>query len=506
MAISVLLMISGLQLTGCKTEEMKMVEKENVKTVRGIKDSEKYDSDKMCGRAATAVIAAADSSKQSKKGADFVCTGVNDQIVIQKAIDALPPVGGKVLLLEGTFVVSDSILLKSKLHLQGMGAGLENSGRTTIKLADGVNKTVIKYPGILSENTYHNFKNVMITDLSIDGNKAHNKSGHGIDLSGGYKILLEHFYITNAPHNGVHMDGSIARTMIQILKNGKVDWSGGNGFHFTRANGLLLDSLTVDQCAGNGYYLGFAYLIDGNFLYAGLNGGDGFVIDTINSGRLVGLWAENNKNQGFNLHELTQVQFANLRCQKNELTTDKQEITFRATANCTMTNVEILNLVDNACGLAISSNTGLIVVGGHIDMRGKGSKAMYIDSTSYRITNLSLIADTKIDWGGAQTKVANWKRTSDGVIRDCPGYANENSGTATIASGTTSVSVLHGLDETPTLDDIQVTPTNNLGTATKFWISSPTAAQFTINVDVDPGPATAAFTWKVDSALRRKEN
>ncbi len=68
-------------------------------------------------------------------------------------------------------------------------------------------------------------------------------------------------------------------------------------------------------------------------------------------------------------------------------------------------------------------------------------------------------------------------------------------GTATVANGATTVVVSHGLSVTPVLKDLSVTPTNNLGNATKFWISSPTATQFTINVDSDPGATTATFVW-----------
>lgn len=74
-------------------------------------------------------------------------------------------------------------------------------------------------------------------------------------------------------------------------------------------------------------------------------------------------------------------------------------------------------------------------------------------------------------------------------------FKTENNGTATVASGATSIVVNHGLNMTPTLNNISVTPTNNLGSSTKYWISNPTATQFTINVDVAPGAATAAFAW-----------
>ena len=77
------------------------------------------------------------------------------------------------------------------------------------------------------------------------------------------------------------------------------------------------------------------------------------------------------------------------------------------------------------------------------------------------------------------------------------GFTTENSGTATVISGDTFVDVSHGLGTTPAISDIKVTPTNNLGSAAKFWISDVGASTFRINVDIDPGATTATFSWSV---------
>jgi hypothetical protein len=80
-------------------------------------------------------------------------------------------------------------------------------------------------------------------------------------------------------------------------------------------------------------------------------------------------------------------------------------------------------------------------------------------------------------------------------LRNNTGVASLTRGTATVANGATTSVVNHGLILTPTLQNIMVTPTNNLGTAAKFWVSTPTSTQFTINVDADPGATTATFVW-----------
>lgn len=77
------------------------------------------------------------------------------------------------------------------------------------------------------------------------------------------------------------------------------------------------------------------------------------------------------------------------------------------------------------------------------------------------------------------------------------GLKTENRGSAQITSGTTSVVVNHGLNVTPTADNVRITPRDNMGSASKAWVTGAGATSFTINVNVDPG-ATITFGWSVD--------
>lgn len=91
---------------------------------------------------------------------------------------------------------------------------------------------------------------------------------------------------------------------------------------------------------------------------------------------------------------------------------------------------------------------------------------------------------TMLETGGTNT-----------IVRNNIGYVTEANGTATVASGTTTIVVSHGLTMTPTAANIMITPTNNLGAATKYWISAVGTISFTINVDTDPGAGGATFAW-----------
>lgn len=81
------------------------------------------------------------------------------------------------------------------------------------------------------------------------------------------------------------------------------------------------------------------------------------------------------------------------------------------------------------------------------------------------------------------------------------GSAGGTAGTATIADPATSVDVAHGQAALPSAQDFQVTPTNDLGGASKFWISAVDATHLTISIDQAPGVGlTAEFVWRYLSA------
>ena len=77
-------------------------------------------------RAATFVIAA--SNSLSTVGADYVCTGANDDQIINAAILALPPNGGKILFRAGTYNISAPIVIdRSWVDLEGENHPMWNS-------------------------------------------------------------------------------------------------------------------------------------------------------------------------------------------------------------------------------------------------------------------------------------------------------------------------------------------------------------------------------------------
>ncbi len=140
-------------------------------------------------------------------------------------------------------------------------------------------------------------------------------------------------------------------------------------------------------------------------------------------------------------------------------------------ASTTNLNITENNLIDEAYGRTSGQQNGL--------------KLDTCDDATIIGNKAALnIANQIIPGAGARLK-----------IRDNSGYVSENSGTASITSGSTSVAVTHGLSFTPGAKDIVVSPASAMGSAAKFWVSSPTSTQFTINVDANPG-TTISFSWR----------
>ena len=121
----------------------------------------------------TIIVAAADSSPQSQAAAQFVADGQGDQKEINAAIRALPPTGGTVLLMEGTYDIRREdkklggvIVDRSHVTLAGKGAA------TQLALAANQNTNVIR---IIGSGVGH----VTIRDLYVNANRDQNREGRG---------------------------------------------------------------------------------------------------------------------------------------------------------------------------------------------------------------------------------------------------------------------------------------------------------------------------------------
>ncbi|MCC6795912.1 MAG: right-handed parallel beta-helix repeat-containing protein [Candidatus Hydrogenedentes bacterium] len=184
---------------------------------------------------AACVIAAKDSSEPSKSGAHIVCDGDGDQEEINKAIRELPPVGGRILLMEGTFDIRRADGALGGVLIERSNVTLEGQGSST-KLVQAPNQetNVIR---IIGSGVGH----IVIRNLYVDANRDGNPKGEGPENvsharfefcgikafcaqpgGGGdpcHNITIENCYVMNARRLGIMLEGRNMRVLNNVLGN-----------------------------------------------------------------------------------------------------------------------------------------------------------------------------------------------------------------------------------------------------------------------------------------------
>lgn len=190
---------------------------------------------------ATMIVAAKDSSARAKAAAHFVADGEGDQEQINAAIRALPPVGGTVQLMEGTYdirrvegTLGGVLIERSYVTLAGQGAA------TQLVLASNQNVNVIR---IIGSGVGH----ITIRDLCVDANRDQNSAGKGDPKIGHdrfefcgikafrqaprgpsvrddtHNITIRNCIVKNAHRLGIMLEGPNMRVLDNVLGNAGSD-------------------------------------------------------------------------------------------------------------------------------------------------------------------------------------------------------------------------------------------------------------------------------------------
>jgi len=155
------------------------------------------------------------------------------------------------------------------------------------------------------------------------------------------------------------------------------------------------------------------------------------------------------------------------------------------------TGGEAIRLVtDNATGVEINSFVGNDVVDYENALSASGTgevKNLWVTSNFFAVSGYGFTIDDTVATNyhkvafNAKLKNVSGLTGNNTIVRNNLDYVTEDSGTATILSGNTSVTVSHGLDRTPSNDDFQVTPLENIG-GKSVWVSGADSDSFVINV------------------------
>jgi parallel beta-helix repeat protein len=123
------------------------------------------DADSISKTPVTFIVADGTTSENVKRADYVVPSGAtNAQVTINSAINALPTDGGKINLIEGTYIVNNSIIIPSNVEL-------ELSTGATIKIKDNHNSNI---KVIVNSDTTDGNSNIKISGGRLFGNKQNN--------------------------------------------------------------------------------------------------------------------------------------------------------------------------------------------------------------------------------------------------------------------------------------------------------------------------------------------
>lgn len=258
----------------------------------------------------TYVVAALNSTAQERTNADFVCSGTNDQTVIQAALNALPAGGGCIILADGLYSLASDVNVPSNTMMVG-------SGRATILQAAAASQTnCLNLTGSA---------HCIIANLTIDGNKANvavlgiqYTHENGIYLSAGSDdITIRDCYIHDCAVSGIMANGGSTNLMIA---NNRLYNCYDNQIYIRAKDTSPYTVCTYGTIVGNvcssGSFSGIQVLgssyfsVVGNTCYSNgptMGQGDGCGSEGASYCSFVGNVCYNNGAQGINIRGTTEV-------------------------------------------------------------------------------------------------------------------------------------------------------------------------------------------------------
>lgn len=252
---------------------------------------------------ATKIVAANDS--QNKDAADYVVSSAdeaagNADAQINAAITALPAGGGTVYLMEGTYTIDTTIALNTKTRLIGAGPG------TIIKLKNGINAN---FDAITISSKHE----VVIRDITVDGNKANNSSGNqdgiyafasGSATQSG--VSISYVTVTNFRNHGI----DITNGKSHKVTNSSIFSNSVDGVYLNGATEVTISDNTISSNTQYGIQaLGDSSLINDNTMrangqgiwvqgasYLTISGNDIIGSTETNTGAGINLWSAGDHN------------------------------------------------------------------------------------------------------------------------------------------------------------------------------------------------------------------
>jgi len=476
---------------------------------------------------------------------DYNCDGVDDDIQLQAALDALETAGGGLLFIRaGNYSLNNYLRVTSNITVEGEGFA------TVLKLKDNAtgpwrdtrvgNEKAIGVISIMDDTftaASATFENIIIRDLLIDVNGANQDVDGNYQFSGIMTELVKNCRIENVRVNNAKWAGICSYTYAKpdfpyssltitgcnfhncgISVNGYLDEYNSGGVFFSHG----LTGAVIDKCFANSCQQGFVMedaaedcVISNNTAYDCTKSGINFRNarhtkvhhNTCYNNGLDGISSHNDCRgttiDNNSCHENTRyginagtfgVSIHGNKCYQN----GDAGIYMVAYRSSVLGNHCINNgTADSptyAAGIVLN---GVIhtIVGNHLIVSAaEASPAAQLYGLYIVSTGKNMISNNEIS-GVTAAVYGNFAATDK--VRDNDGFVTENKGTGSITAAVTSDIITHGLGYTPVLADISITlgenPTNTPGA---IWVDTITDTYFTVNCENVPGASNLDFSWK----------
>ena len=139
-------------------------------------------------------------------GADYVCTGITDDVQINAAISAVNAAGGGVVFIRaGTYQMSSALIFKSDVYIVGEGIGV------TVLVSGVAFDYVARITGTVGTTDFG------LSNLTINVNNA--SHGSGVRIEYATRATFKNLRIVNVPANGWGMVVGVANGADSVYRN-----------------------------------------------------------------------------------------------------------------------------------------------------------------------------------------------------------------------------------------------------------------------------------------------
>lgn len=451
----------------------------------------------------TYVVAASDSVNAATANytgnGDTGAANDGDQVEINAAIAAADTAGGgTVFLLEGTYIIDDTILLENNVTL--MGSGTETIIRSAADggVADNFN---------MIENSDQSGGNYLLTiqDLTIDGNNSNIsastrdsinfvKVGSGVGSGALTGFVIDNVHLLNSQTYGLAIDDSRnSRLSNSVIRDGggspsvsisssdriqidgnRIVGGGGTGVQFTTVDDSTITNNVFDTVGNSGdRAIGLA------------DGSDNNVIDSNTIQDTNGIAIEINGSTGSNANVISNN---NISGSVDEAIYLTLAFSTNVTGNTLYDNEDTAGATDAQILLTGNADENQIV--GNFIQDDSGSQSYAINLSGANVNN-TYLAD-------------NYLLTTDGILNTGTNtsYANQSDGSGNLriqAQSTNTINLQSNTTVTGNAGGSGAALTINTGAATNVGLAINGAASQSFNfVEVNPN-GLGYSTFKIDA-------